>query len=74
MPRIPFLLILTQTWIAGDTITFTFALPEYLKDPPPVQHSATRLWLFHLIPDYLILIATSRVDFRRSLHADGWWL
>ncbi|KIP10513.1 hypothetical protein PHLGIDRAFT_33880 [Phlebiopsis gigantea 11061_1 CR5-6] len=27
---------------AGDTITFTFALPEYLKDPPAVQHSATQ--------------------------------
>ncbi|GJE94574.1 cupredoxin domain-containing protein [Phanerochaete sordida] len=26
----------------GDTITFTYALPEYLKNPPPVQHSATQ--------------------------------
>ncbi|KAI0077079.1 hypothetical protein K474DRAFT_1662178 [Panus rudis PR-1116 ss-1] len=27
---------------AGDTITFTFALPEYLKNPPSIQHSATQ--------------------------------
>ncbi|KAI0091101.1 hypothetical protein BDY19DRAFT_682362 [Irpex rosettiformis] len=27
---------------AGDTIVFTYALPEYIKNPPSVQHSATQ--------------------------------
>jgi hypothetical protein len=27
---------------AGDTIHFTFSLPEYVKNPPSVQHSATQ--------------------------------
>jgi len=26
----------------GDTVVFTFALPEYIKNPPSVQHSATQ--------------------------------
>jgi len=27
---------------SGDTIHFTFSLPEYVKNPPSVQHSATQ--------------------------------
>ncbi|PSR81575.1 hypothetical protein PHLCEN_2v6341 [Hermanssonia centrifuga] len=49
----------------GDTIAFTFQLPEYIKNPPSVQHSATRTHLFPTLLRFPKLI----MNCLKSLHS-----
>ena len=56
---------------AGDTITFTFQLPGYIKDPQAVQHSATRTCIGIFVVSCL-LHGYSRVDVRRPVYAQVW--
>jgi hypothetical protein len=61
---IPGLIYISKPLPVGDTITFTFSLPEYIKNPASVQHSATRssfpfISLPYYINNFVLLLESS---------------